>query len=405
MKRIMSGIAIGAMVLGSVITFGVGAASAAATTSTIVLSGGKGVVPGASASNPATITATTSAAGSVSFTLGGVAITGCTSVATTTVSPFVATCPWVPTVAGPAVLGATFVPTDTVNNTNATAAPFNVTINSTLVLSGGKGVVPGSSASNPATITATSSTGAGSVSFTLGGVAITGCTSVATTTVSPFVATCPWVPTVAGPAVLGATFVPTDTVNNINATAVPYNVTVAAPIQGVTAGPIYFTVDAVGTSNNCGIQSSFVVGDGIVFRVSANDADLGGVALTSANVSSATITVKGYATVVPLTYANHGGLGMWTGVLQTGTATGQYSPTGAIPYTITMQTIAVPAVTKKVSSIVRTRVKVGKKYVIRTHRVWKTVVVTPAVPGITGTFSPSGTMSALTLLAAPVTLK
>jgi len=307
MKRIMSGIAIGAMVLGSVITFGVGAASAAATTSTIVLSGGKGVVPGASASNPATITATTSAAGSVSFTLGGVAITGCTSVATTTVSPFVATCPWVPTVAGPAVLGATFVPTDTVNN--------------------------------------------------------------------------------------------------INATAVPYNVTVAAPIQGVTAGPIYFTVDAVGTSNNCGIQSSFVVGDGIVFRVSANDADLGGVALTSANVSSATITVKGYATVVPLTYANHGGLGMWTGVLQTGTATGQYSPTGAIPYTITMQTIAVPAVTKKVSSIVRTRVKVGKKYVIRTHRVWKTVVVTPAVPGITGTFSPSGTMSALTLLAAPVTLK
>ena len=71
--------------------------------------------------------------------------------------------------------------------------------------------------------------------------------------------------------------------------------TIAAPIQGNTGGPIYFTVDTVGTANNCGIQSSFVVGDGIVFRVSANDADLGGAALTSANVSSATITVNGYA--------------------------------------------------------------------------------------------------------------
>jgi hypothetical protein len=205
--------------------------------------------------------------------------------------------------------------------------------------------------------------------------------------------------------VLGATFVPTDAVNNTNATAAAYDVTIAAPIQGVTGGPIYFTVDTVGTANNCGIQSSYVVGDGIVFRVSANDADFGGAALTSANVSSATLTVNGFATVVPLAYANHGGLGMWTGVLQTGTAAGDYSPTGAIPYTITMKTVAVPAVTKKVTVAVRTRVKVGKKYVIRTHHVVKTVVVTPAIAGATGTFSPSATMSVLTLLAAPVTIK
>ncbi|HEY5092775.1 MAG TPA: hypothetical protein VII60_05870 [Acidimicrobiales bacterium] len=307
MKRFMSGIAIGAMVLGSVITFGVGAASAAATTSTIVLSGGKGVIPGSNASNPATIVATTSVAGAVTFTLGGTTIVGCSSVATTTATPFVATCPWVPTAAGPAVLGASFVPTDAVNNTSATAAA--------------------------------------------------------------------------------------------------YNVTTAAPIQGNTGGPIYFTVDTVGSANNCGIQSSFVVGDGIVFRVSANDADLGGAALTSANVSSATLTVNGYTTVVPLAYANHGGLGMWTGVLQTGTAAGNYSPTGAIPYSITMKTIAVPAVTKKVSVLVRTRVKVGHKFVVRTHHVVKTVVVTKAVAGATGSFSPNATMSVLTLLAAPVTLK
>ena len=307
MKRIISIITVGAMALGGVITFGVGSASAATTTPTIVLSGGKGMVPGSSATSPATIVATTSVAGAVTFTLGGATITGCSSVATTSVTPFVATCPWVPTVAGPAVLGASFTPTDTVNYVAATAAT--------------------------------------------------------------------------------------------------YNVVTAAPIQGNTAGPISFIVDTVGSANNCGIQSSFVVGDGIVFRVSANDADLGGAALTSANVGSATITVNGYATTVPLTYGNHGGLGIWTGVLQTGTATGNYSPTGAIPYTITMKTIAVPAVTKKITVISHRRVKVRGKFVTRSFRTTRTVIVTRAVPGATGTFSPNHTMSVLTLLAAPVTLK
>jgi hypothetical protein len=148
-----------------------------------------------------------------------------------------------------------------------------------------------------------------------------------------------------------------------------------------------------------------VVGDGIVFRVAANDASLGGAALTSANVSSATLTVTGYATTIPLAYANHGGLGMWTGVLQTGTAAGDYSPTGAIPYTITMNTIAVPAVTKKVHETKLVTVVRNGKRVVKHVGYLKTVVVTPAVPGATGTFSPSHTLSVLTLLAAPVTLK
>jgi hypothetical protein len=69
-----------------------------------------------------------------------------------------------------------------------------------------------------------------------------------------------------------------------------------------------------------------------------------------------------------------------------------------------MKTIAVPAVTKKVTVVTHKRVKVGKKFVTRTIHTVKTVVVTPAVAGATGTFSPSGTMSVLTLLAAPVTL-
>jgi len=270
----------------------------------------------------------------------------------------------------------------------------------TVVLSGAKGTFPGSTPP----IVATTSV-AGAVTFTLGGATIAGCSAVATTTVAPFIATCTWTPTAAGPVVFGASFVPTDTTDNADATAVAYDVTIAAPIQGNAAGPIYFTVDTVGTANNCGIQSSFVVGDGIVFRVSANDAALGGAALTSANVSTATITVNGYATTVALAYANHGGLGMWTGVLQTGTAAGDYSPTGAIHYTITMNTIAVPAVTKKVTVVTHKRIKVRGKFVVRTYRTVKTVVVTPAVAGATGTFSPSGTMSVITLLAAPVTLK
>jgi len=303
MKRIMSIIAIGSLALGSVITFGAVSASAATTTPTVVLSGAKGTFPG---STPP-IVATTSVAGAVTFTLGGTAIAGCSSVATSTVTPFIASCTWTPTAAGPVVLGASFVPTDTTDYADATAAAYDVTI--------------------------------------------------------------------------------------------------APPIQGTTGGPIYFTVDTVGTANSCGIQSEYVVGDGIVFRVTADDADLGGAALTSANVSSATLTVNGFSTSIPLAYGNHGGLGMWTGVLQTGTAAGDYSPTGPIPYTITMNTIAVPATTKKVTVVTHKRVKVRGKFVTRTFHTVKTVVVTPAVPGATGTFSPVGTIQVITLLAAPVTLK
>jgi hypothetical protein len=270
----------------------------------------------------------------------------------------------------------------------------------TVVLSGAKGTFPGST---PPLVATTSV--AGAVTFTVGGATISGCSAVATTTVTPFVATCTWSPTAAGPVVFGASFVPTDTTDYANATATAYDVTIAPPIQGLTGGPIYFTVDTVGTANNCGIQSEYVVGDGIVFRVTADDADLGGAALTSVNVSSATLTVNGFATVIPLAYANHGGLGMWTGVLQTGTAAGDYSPTGPIPYTITMKTIAVPAVTKKVTVTTHKRVKVRGKFVTRTIHTVKTIVVTKAVPGATGTFSPVGTIQVLTLLAAPVTLK
>jgi hypothetical protein len=280
------------------------------------------------------------------------------------------------------------------------SAASAATTTPTVVLSGASATFPGTT---PPLVATTSV--AGTVSFTLGGTAIAGCTSVATSTVTPFVASCTWTATAAGPVAFGASFVPTDTTDYANATAATYNVKVAAPIQGNNAGPISFIVDAVGSANNCGIQSEFVVGDGIVFRVAANDADLKGAALTSANVSSAILTVNGYATAIPLAYANHGGVGMWTGVLQTGTAKGDYSPTGAIPYTITMKTVSVAAVTKKVSVVTHKRIKVRGKFVTRSYRTVKTVVVTPAVAGATGVFTPTDTLQVLTLLAAPVTLK
>jgi len=124
MKRWISGVAIGAMVLVSIATVGVTVASAATTTPTVVLSGGKAIV----GQGPVGIIATTSVAGAVSFTAAGTAITSCTAVATTTATPFTATCLWTGTAAGAVVLGATFTPTDTTDFSTATAAAYTVNV-------------------------------------------------------------------------------------------------------------------------------------------------------------------------------------------------------------------------------------------------------------------------------------
>ena len=86
MKRFISGVVIGAMALvgGAV----VGGTAYAATTPTLVLSGGSTVF----GLDPAIIVATASTAGAVKFSAAGEDIKGCEAVATTTVSPFVARC-------------------------------------------------------------------------------------------------------------------------------------------------------------------------------------------------------------------------------------------------------------------------------------------------------------------------
>lgn len=290
----------------------------------------------------------------------------------------------------------------------------------TVVLSGGKAIV----GQPPVAITATASI-AGAVAFTAAGTAITGCTAVATTTATPFVATCPWGPTTPGPVTLGATLTPTDTTNYATATAAAYKVAVAVPVQnvvGVSPIPLYVdTIVASGaystalqpTYGGCQITNEFLAGQTVVFRAYGFDAN--GVALTPLNVSSATVTIQGVATPLTLGFANHGassqsngnGAAFWTAPLPTGGT--NYSTLGLIPYTVTFKTIAVPAVTKKVPAtrwvLLKKKgkaVHVDGKLVYRSVKYMKTVVVTPAVAGATGTFTPNfNTSSSATLNAVP----
>src|SRR6204780_2278369 len=120
MKRIMSLVVVGSLALGSVAVFGVATASAAQTATTIKLTDPKAVF----GMGAATITATTNVAGTVNFTAGTTSITGCAAVVTSSVTPFLATCAWTPAAAGAVSLGATFTPTDTVDNANSTATPI-----------------------------------------------------------------------------------------------------------------------------------------------------------------------------------------------------------------------------------------------------------------------------------------
>lgn len=324
MKRLISGVAVGAMVLASVATVGVRAASAATTTPTVVLSGGKAIVGQGSAG----IIATTSVAGAVSFTAAGAAIAGCTAVATTTATPFAATCMWTAKAPGLVILGATFTPTDTTDFSTATATAYNVNV-----------------------------------------------------------------------------AVPVQSVTGLSPLPLYVDTIVASGKYATAIAPIY---------GGCQITNEFLVGQTIVFRAFGYTPN--GTPLTPLNVSSATVTVQGVATPLTMSFANHGatntiqgtdGTAFWTAPLATG-GTG-YSTLGLIPYTVTFKTIAVPAVTKKVPAIkwVVLRkagkvVHVNGKLVYIAVKYTKTVIVTPAVAGATGTFTPNfNTSSTATLNAVP----
>jgi len=283
----------------------------------------------------------------------------------------------------------------------------------TVVLSGGSTVF----GLNPAIIVATTST-AGNVAFSVGTTLITGCEAVATTTVTPFVAKCSWVPAAAGAATLNAVLTPTDAVNFTVANATPLVVKTGTPVQGIPS-PINLYVDTVlagGTTGvlaprfgvSCAITSQFIVGQTIVFRVYGSNSDLGGAVLDSSNVASASIQVAGVANPLPMSYGNHGGVAFWTGVLPTGTAPGLYNTLGVINFKVTVvakdqDSIKVLS-TKLVARVVNgKRVKDASGYQVY-NRVsyYRTVPVTPALAGSTGTWQSNFTpASQVTLYAVP----
>ncbi len=283
---------------------------------------------------------------------------------------------------------------------------------STLVLSGGSGVFQ----LDPIVINATASA-AGTVAFKLGGKVIVGCEAVATTTVTPFVAKCSWVPAAAGAAALSGSLTPADAANFAPVDSPVLNVKVGLPTQGVVS-PIHIYVDTVlasGTSGalgprfgvSCAITNEYIVGQGIVFRVYANNSDQGGAVMDSKNTAKAYIEIAGVKDPINLSYGNHSGIAFWTAVLKTGAAP-LYSTLGVINYKVTM--IAKDSSTMKVlSTKLAPRIVGGKRVIGEDGRTvydrvsyYRTVQVNPVLKGATGTFTPNWTVaSMLTLFALP----
>lgn len=302
-----------------------------------------------------------------------------------------------------ALLGSVFV-----GGSAAYAAPAA----STLILTGGNGVY----GIGTIAITATANN-AGTVKFFAGGVAIVGCEAAVTTTVAPFVARCSWVPSAGGPIALTGEFKPTDAAAFDPVTSPPLNAKVGVPGQGVVS-PIHIYVDTVlasGTSGplaprfgiSCAITNEYLVGQGIVFRVYANNADQGGAPMDSNNTAKAYIEIAGVKDPLQLSYGNHSGIAFWTAVLRTGAAP-LYNTLGIINYKVTM--VAKDQDTMKVLSTKLVPKKVDGKRVVgedgRTvyERVsyYRTVRVSPALKGATATYIPNWTAaSLLTLFALP----
>jgi hypothetical protein len=293
----------------------------------------------------------------------------------------------------------------------AYAAPAATTV----VMSGGNGVFD----LGPIVINGTASA-AGSVAFSVNGKVVTGCEAVPTTTVTPFVAKCSWIPAASGTTVITGVFTPTDAVNFAPATGNTLNVKIGIPVQGIVS-PIHMYVDtilATGSTgalaprfNGCAIMNEFMVGQTIVFRVYANNSDQGGAVLDSSNTSKAYIEVAGIKDPIQMSYGNHSGVAFWTAVLKTGAAP-LYNTIGVINFKVTM--VAKDSSTMKVLSTKLTpRMEDGKRVLNASggtvyDRVsyYRTVKLDIPLKGATGTWSSNFTAnSQLSLFAAPSATK
>jgi hypothetical protein len=275
----------------------------------------------------------------------------------------------------------------------------------TLVLSGGSAVF----GLDPAVIKATAGA-AGKVKFAAVGVDIKGCESVATSLVAPFVANCTWTPSAAGATALTATLTPTDVaITPVNSPT--FTVKVGLPVQGVVS-PISIYVDTVLASGatgalaprfgtGCAITSQYITGQGIVFRVFANNADLGGAVMDSSNTAKAYIEISGVATPIQLKYSNHSGTAFWAGLLRTGAAP-LYNTPGVINFKVTM--VAKDTTVAKVLSQKRVAVRDDAgNTTYQTVSYYRTRKLISPIVGATGTYTPSwaATSSLLTLYPLP----
>lgn len=276
---------------------------------------------------------------------------------------------------------------------------------STLILSGGNGVF----GLAPIIINGTASS-VGAVKYFAGGVAIVGCEAVATTAVTPFIAKCAWTPAASGPVVLTGVFTPTDTVLK-TANSNPLAVKVGLPVQG-NESPIVIYADTVLSSGmtgalapkfgtGCAITSQYMVGQTIVFRIYANNADLGGAPMDSSNTEKAYIEVAGVKEPIMLKYGNHSGTAFWTAILKTG-ASPLYNTLGIIHYSVTI----VGKSTSKVKTLATKRVAVKDAAGAITYQYvsyYRTRTLRNPIAGAINTFTPSWAAEAsmLTLYAVP----
>ena len=286
---------------------------------------------------------------------------------------------------------------------------------STLIMSGGNGVFD----LGPIVINGTASA-PGVVAFTVNGKVVTGCEAVPTTTVTPFVAKCSWIPAASGTTLITGAFTPTDVASFAPAASNNLNVKIGVPVQGIVS-PIHIYVDTVLASgstgalaprfNGCAIMNEFMVGQTIVFRVYANNADQGGAVMDSTNTTKAFIEVAGIKDPIAMSYGNHSGVAFWTAVLKTGVAP-LYSTIGVINYKVTM--IAKDSNTMKVlSTKLIPKLENGKRLLYPSGRTvyervsyYRTVKLSIPLKGATGIWTSNFTAnSQLSLFAAPTITK
>lgn len=283
----------------------------------------------------------------------------------------------------------------------------------TLTMSGGNAVY----GLGPAVITATASV-EGTVEFFVDGKSLPGCQSIPTSSATPFVARCSWVAEKSGPAKITGKLSPKDTVNYTVAESPVLTVKVGVPVQGEIS-PIHIYVDTVLASgstgdlaprfNSCAITNEYLVGQTIVFRVYANNENLGGEVMDTTNTAKAYIEIAGIKDPINLSYGNHSGVAFWTAILKTGTGAGLYNTLGVINYKVTMvakdtnkiKVLTTKLMAKKIDGV---RVKdENGRYVYERVPYYRTVTITPALKGAVGEWQSNFTStSQLTLFAVPV---